>query len=68
MRYAQLRFLGMTDYIKIDDNQTYYTIDLPIPEGKARFVFAIIPNEHFESKRNNAPECIAKFDYLEIIK
>ena len=29
MKNVQLNFLGMTQYIRIEDNQTYYTIDLP---------------------------------------
>ena len=29
MKYAQLHFLGMTQYITIEDNQTHYVIDLP---------------------------------------
>ena len=29
MRYAQLHFLGMSQYITIEDKQTHYTIDLP---------------------------------------
>ena len=68
MRYAQLRFLGMTDYIKIGDNQDYYSIDLPTLEGIARFIFAISLNEYYESSKGNAPECIAKFSHVEILK
>ena len=29
MKYAQLHFLEMSEYIQIEDNQTHYTIDLP---------------------------------------
>lgn len=29
MKNAQLNFLGMSQYITIEDNQTHYTIDLP---------------------------------------
>ena len=29
MKNAQLHFLGMSQYITIEDNQTHYTIDLP---------------------------------------
>lgn len=86
MRYAQLRFLGMTDYIRIEDNQTHYIIDLPVQKvtldgfwkekksaiseiaEKLRLVFVIFPNKYHETDKGNAPECIAEFSHVEIIK
>lgn len=29
MKNVQLNFLGMSQYIRIEDNQTHYTMDLP---------------------------------------
>ena len=92
MRYAQLRFLGMSQYIRIEDNQTHYIIDLPTQkptlemnqtfginrkkrnntiseiQGKMRLVFVIFPNKHYESDKDNVPECIAEFSHMDIIK
>lgn len=85
MIYAQLHFLGMTDYIRIDDNQTHYIIDLPVQKvtldnfwkekspiseikEKLRLIFVIFPNKYHETDKDNAPECIAEFSHVEIIK
>ena len=92
MKFAQLYFLGMSEIIQIDDNQTHYTIDLPMQkptlelnktfgvnrkkgnnmiseiQGKARLVFVIFPNKHYETDKNNAPECIAEFSHVEILE
>ena len=92
MKYAQLHFLGMSQYITIEDNQTHYTIDLPTQKptlelnhsfgvgrkkgndmiseirGKARLVFVIFPNAHYETDKSNAPECFAEFSHMEIIE
>lgn len=92
MKYVQLHFLGMSNLIQIEDNQTHYTIDLPMQKpiigmnytyginrkkgtdisskirGKARLVFVIFPNEHYETNKDNAPEYIAEFSHMEILE